>query len=189
MLAEERKKQVVLVDPQGQIIGYEEKLKAHQEGVLHQAFSIFIVNTSDEMLIQQRGLQKYHFAGLWTNACCSHPMPEETIAHAAHRRLQEELGFDTVLKEAFSFIYKVKDEKTNLYEHEYDVVFLGIYEGHMLPDKEEINDLKWVKINDLLHELNISPGAYTEWFKIVMHMLQQKNLLSSAAIRQYMQEK
>lgn len=186
MLAEERKNQVVLLDPQGQVIGYEDKLKAHQEGSLHQAFSILIVNSSDQMLIQQRGLGKYHFAGLWSNACCSHPMPEETIEEAAHRRLKEELGFDTPLKEAFRFLYKVKDVKTDLYEHEYDVVFLGIYQGSILADKEEINALKWVNIGDLLTQIVLSADSYTEWFKIILNMLEQKNLLYSTIISEYL---
>jgi isopentenyl-diphosphate delta-isomerase len=186
MLAEERRNQVVLLDPQGQVIGYEDKLKAHQEGSLHQAFSIVLVNDSDQMLIQQRGLEKYHFAGLWSNACCSHPMPEEAIADAAHRRLKEELGVDTPLKEAFRFMYKVKDVKTALYEHEYDIVFVGIYQGDLFPNKEEIHALKWISIEDLQIQVVRSADLYSEWFKIILQMLEQKNLLSSQTISKYL---
>lgn len=188
MLAEQRRNQVILLDPQGQVMGYEDKLKAHREGSLHQAFSIVLVNSADQMLIQQRGLTKYHFAGLWSNACCSHPMPEETIEEAAHRRLKEELGIDTPLKEAFRFIYKVKDIQTALYEHEYDVVFVGIYQGDLFPDKEEIHALQWVNIGDLLTQIGCRADSYTEWFKIMLNMLEQKNLLSSQAISDYLQK-
>jgi isopentenyl-diphosphate Delta-isomerase len=177
---------VVLVNEQAETIGTEEKLKAHQLGLLHKAFSLFICNAADQMLVQQRGVEKYHFAGLWSNACCSHPIPEESTDAAAHRRLKEELGFDTVLKEAFSFIYKVQDEKSGLYEHELDVVFVGLYEGEITADKEEIEAYKWVNIPDLLADLEKSPATYSPWFKIGLDKLRQQGLLSSSAIRQFL---
>lgn len=174
---------VVLVNENAQTIGIEEKMKAHQEGLLHKAFSIFIVNGSDQMLIQQRALQKYHFAGLWSNACCSHPMPEEAMEQAIHRRLKEELGFDTAMKEAFSFIYKVRDEKSNLYEHELDFVLVGLYEGDVVADEKEINAFRWINISDLLSELELFADTYTPWFKMGVELLQRKGLLSSSAIK------
>lgn len=176
---------VVLVNELAETIGTEEKMKAHQQGLLHKAFSLFIFNHSDQMLVQQRGVEKYHFAGLWSNACCSHPMPEEMIEEAAHRRLKEELGFDTALKEAFSFIYKVQDEKSGLYEHEYDFVFVGLYEGEIEADEKEINAYKWVNIPDLLADLEKSPESYSPWFGIGIKKLHQKGLLSSAAVRDF----
>lgn len=180
---------VVLVNEKAETIGIEEKMKAHQRGLLHKAFSIFIFNNSDQMLIQQRALQKYHFAGLWSNACCSHPMPEETVEQAAHRRLKEELGFDTDLKEAFSFIYKIKDEKSKLYEHEFDVVLVGLYEGDVRADENEIDANKWVNLSDLLSELERSADTFSPWFKIAVDLLKQKGLLSSSAVREYLKEK
>ena len=180
---------VVLVNEKAEVIGTEEKLKAHQEGLLHQAFSIFILNEQDQMLIQQRGLKKYHFAGLWSNACCSHPMPGEPVAQAAHRRLQEELGFDTALEEAFSFIYKTQDNKSRLYEHELDQVLVGTYEGDLFPDKEEIHAFRWVGLYDLVSEMADSPDTFTPWFHTAMDLLKQKGLLSSAAIQEHLKRK
>lgn len=180
---------VVLVNKNGNSIGIEEKIKVHKNCLLHKAFSIFIFNNFNEMLIQQRGFQKYHFAGLWSNACCSHPMPEENIEQAAHRRLKEELGFDTTLKKAFSFIYKAKDVKSDLFEYEYDHLFLGLYEGVVFPDKEEINDYKWVKINKLLTEMKQLPAQYTKWFKVGINLLQKRELLSSSSIDNYIKAK
>jgi isopentenyl-diphosphate delta-isomerase len=177
---------VVLVNEQAETVGREEKLKAHQQGLLHKAFSIFIFNHADQMLVQQRGVEKYHFAGLWSNACCSHPIPEETIEEAAHRRLKEEMGFDTALKEAFSFIYKVQDQKSSLYEHEYDYVFVGLYEGEIRADEKEINAYKWVNIPDLLEDLDRSPDTYSPWFKMGIEKLSQKGLLSAAGIRDFL---
>jgi isopentenyl-diphosphate delta-isomerase len=172
----ENRNYVVLVDPQGQAIGVEEKLKAHEKGLLHKAFSIFVWNSKNEMLLQQRNLNKYHFGGLWSNTCCSHPVPEEDLMQAAHRRLQEEMGFDTSLTEAFSFIYKVTDHKSRLIEHELDSVFLGIYDGEVRPDLQEIEAYRWVTLDALNREMAEKPAQFTEWFKIILVMLKEKQL-------------
>ena len=120
--------QVILVDVNDRQIGIMEKMKAHQQGSLHRAFSVFIFNKKGEMLLQQRALNKYHSGGLWTNACCSHPLPgEETIA-AAKRRLQEELGFEIPVEKVFDFVYKA-DFDNGLTEHEFDHVYVGEFEG------------------------------------------------------------
>src|SRR5258708_894916 len=119
---------VILVNDQDEEIGTEEKMCAHEKGLLHRAFSIFIYNSKGEMLLQRRAKIKYHSGGLWTNACCSHPRKGETIEKAAHRRLKEEFGFDCNLKNAFSFIYQADLDK-GLKEHEFDYVLTGLYDG------------------------------------------------------------
>src|SRR3989344_7340032 len=117
---------IILVDENDNQIGIEEKIKAHLDGKLHRAFSIFVFNNKGELLIQQRALDKYHSAGLWTNTCCSHPKPEEQIIEAGHRRLKEEMEFDCELNEAFSFKYKAVFDN-GLTENEYDHVLIGYY--------------------------------------------------------------
>ena len=89
--------EVILVNDSDEMIGTAEKLKAHQQALLHRALSIFILNDKGEMLLQQRAFNKYHSGGLWTNACCTHPKPNEDILFAAHRRLKEEMGFEHLL--------------------------------------------------------------------------------------------
>jgi isopentenyl-diphosphate Delta-isomerase len=168
---------VVLVDTQGKILGVEEKMKAHQEGMLHKAFSIFIFNSNNEMLLQQRNINKYHFGGLWSNTCCSHPAPEEVLEKAAHRRLQEEMGFDTPLTQAFSFIYRATDQKSKLIEHELDAVFVGIYDGEIRPDLQEIQAYRWISLDTLNQEMANYPELFTEWFKISLDMLKEQQLL------------
>ncbi|MDD2983206.1 MAG: isopentenyl-diphosphate Delta-isomerase [Crocinitomicaceae bacterium] len=158
---------VVLVNEQDEEIGTMPKLEAHQKGLLHRAFSVLIYNSKKEMLIHQRAMGKYHSEGLWTNACCSHPKPEETVVEAAHRRLQEELGFDCELNNEFDFIYKTPLEN-QLFEHEYDHVFSGIYDGHFEPNPEEIMDYRWVSIADLKQEISLKPADFTFWFKLIM---------------------
>ncbi|QHT65642.1 isopentenyl-diphosphate Delta-isomerase [Rhodocytophaga rosea] len=176
-MSPENRNYVVLVDPQGQAIGVEEKLKAHQKGLLHKAFSIFVWNSKNEMLLQQRNLNKYHFGGLWSNTCCSHPSPDEDLAQAAHRRLQEEMGFYTPLTQAFSFIYKAADPKSKLIEHELDTVFVGIYDGEIRPDLQEIEAYRWVTLDALTQEMAENPEQFTEWFKICLAMMEEKQLL------------
>jgi isopentenyl-diphosphate delta-isomerase len=176
-MALQNRNYVVLVDPQGQSIGVEEKLKAHEKGLLHKAFSIFVWNSKNEILLQQRNLNKYHFGGLWSNTCCSHPAPDEDLMEAAHRRLQEEMGFDTPLTQAFSFIYKATDHKSRLTEHELDSVFVGRYDGEIHPDLQEIEAYRWITLDALNREMAEHPEQFTEWFKISLAMLEQQQLL------------
>src|ERR1044072_1062769 len=120
--------EVILVNERDEATGIMEKMEAHQKGVLHRAFSVFIFNNKNEMLLQQRAIKKYHSGGLWTKACCSHPRPGETKSDAALRRLYEELGFTTSIEKIFDFTYKASFEN-GLTENEFDHVFAGIYNG------------------------------------------------------------
>src|SRR4030042_2763439 len=124
---------IILVDENDREIGTEEKLKTHEQGKLHRAFSIFVFNSKGELLLQRRAKGKYHSGGLWTNTCCSHPREGEKLEEAVHRRLKQEMGLDCPLKEAFSFIYKVRFEN-GLFEHELDHVFIGRVDGKPVPD-------------------------------------------------------
>jgi isopentenyl-diphosphate delta-isomerase len=156
---------VILVDENDKEIGTEEKMKAHEEGVLHRAFSVFVFNSKGGMLLQQRARSKYHSGGLWTNTCCSHPRPGETVEHAAHRRLKEEMGFDCNLKEIAHFIYKAQLDH-DLTEHEFDHVFVGRYDEDVNSNQDEVEDVSWVRPDDLKKDIDIHPERYTEWFKI-----------------------
>jgi isopentenyl-diphosphate delta-isomerase len=142
-----------------------EKIEAHRKAVLHRAFSIFIFNSKGEMLLQQRALNKYHSAGLWTNACCSHPAPGEATEDAAHRRLQEELGFYTGLKKIFDFTYQTAFDN-GLIEHEFDHVFTGMYEQRINPNPEEVKDVCYKSLDDIQQSLETHPQKYTSWFHI-----------------------
>lgn len=156
---------VILVDEDDQEIGIAEKLNAHREGKLHRAFSIFVFNSEGKLLLQNRAGAKYHSGGLWSNTCCSHPRPEEHVGKAAHRRLQEEMGFDCDLQEIFSFIYKVK-LNNDLFEHEYDRVFVGKFDGEPSPNPKEVDDWKWICLEELRKDIQENPGSYTYWLRI-----------------------
>ena len=148
-----------------------DKLQAHNEGLLHRAFSVFIFNKKGEMLIHQRAADKYHSGGLWTNACCSHPLPGEDTALAASRRLQEEMGFETSLQKAFSFTYRT-DFDNGLTEHEVDHVFTGIFEGNILPDPQEVSDYAFSSMDNIRQSIKTEPHLYTSWFKIAFPKLE-----------------
>ena len=155
--------EVILVDEKDNEKGKELKSVAHEKGVLHRAFSIFIYNENAEILLQQRALNKYHSPGLWTNACCSHPRPGESVLEAAARRLKEELGFETELEIIGNFIYRHKFEN-GLTEHEYDHVLAGRYDGLIIPDYAEVMSTDFKSIEEINKELAETPGNYTIWF-------------------------
>jgi len=165
--------EVILVDEEDREIGKMEKIRAHQEGRLHRAFSIFIFSPDGRMLIQKRAKEKYHCGGLWANACCSHPRPGETLEEAVHRRLREELGFDTELKEAFHFIYRATFPN-GLTENEFDHVFIGFYSGPVQPNKEEVEEIKWVAPEEILEDMRKNPERYTPWFRIALEKVLEK---------------
>jgi isopentenyl-diphosphate delta-isomerase len=142
-----------------------EKMEVHQKALLHRAFSIFIFNEKGEMLLHKRANKKYHSAGLWTNACCSHPQPGEETLAAAEIRLQEEMGFNTGLKKVFDFIYKASFDN-GLTEYEFDHVFIGSYDGDIVPNPEEVSDYCFKSVEEIKNSIQSHPQKYTEWFKI-----------------------
>ena len=156
---------VILVNLQDYETGFMEKQEVHKKALLHRAFSVFIFNPEDEMLLQQRALKKYHSGGLWTNACCGHPRPGEETPAAAVRRLKEELGFETSLVKAFDFTYKA-DFDNGLSEYEFDHVFVGTYDGRILPDREEVMEYCYKPLEEIAASLQSQPQKYTEWFHI-----------------------
>lgn len=157
--------EVILVNEHDEQIGTMEKMEAHQKALLHRAFSIFIFNQQGQMLLQKRAANKYHSPLLWTNACCSHPMPGESTIAAAHRRLEEELGFDVALTPAFHFIYQTPFDN-GLTEHELDHVFIGNYDGEIIPNTEEVDSIGFFSIPDIEAALIANADQYTSWFKI-----------------------
>ncbi|SFD30370.1 isopentenyl-diphosphate delta-isomerase [Algibacter pectinivorans] len=157
---------VILVNEQDQQIGLMPKMEAHEKAVLHRAFSVFIFNDKNELMLQQRALNKYHSPGLWTNTCCSHQRNGESNIEAGKRRLQEEMGFVVNLKESISFIYKAPFDN-GLTEHEYDHVLLGHYNDEPVLNPDEAASWKWMALEDVKADIAVNPKAYTEWFKVI----------------------
>lgn len=157
---------VILVNSNDEPIGLMPKMEAHEKALLHRAFSVFVINGNNELMLQQRALQKYHSPGLWTNTCCSHQRDGEENIEAGLRRLQEEMGFETPLEYLFNFIYKAPFDN-GLTEHELDHIMLGRYEGEPSINSEEVASWKWMDI-DLIHaDLINNPADYTVWFAII----------------------
>ena len=158
--------QVILVNEYDEQIGLMPKMEAHEKAVLHRAFSVFVFNTKNELMLQQRAAHKYHSPLLWTNTCCSHQRDGESNIEAGTRRLKEEMGFTTDLKETTSFIYKAPFDN-GLTEHELDHIMLGYYENEPIINKQEVEDWKWMPLEDVKHDINVHPEQYTAWFKII----------------------
>ena len=158
--------QVVLVDENDNPIGLMPKMEAHEKAVLHRAFSVFVFNDKGELMLQQRAACKYHSPLLWTNTCCSHQRDGESNIEAGRRRLEEEMGFVTDIKEVFSFIYKAPFDN-GLTEHELDHVLLGHYNGEPNINLKEVASWKWMPLEDVRADIVLHPERYTEWFKVI----------------------
>ena len=157
---------VILVNENDEQIGLMPKMEAHEKAVLHRAFSVFIFNDNFELMLQQRALEKYHSPGLWTNTCCSHQRDGESSIEAGKRRLFEEMGFSTELRETTSFIYKAPFDN-GLTEHEFDHIMVGTYNDPPVLNKEEVADWKWMPLEDVKTDIAANPDIYTAWFKII----------------------
>lgn len=165
--------EVILVNENDAEIGLMPKLEAHQKGILHRAFSVFIFNSKGELLLQQRASDKYHSAGLWSNTCCSHPLPHEATEDAAERRLIEEMGMQVSLRFIFSFVYKAKLEN-DLTEHEFDHVFWGVSDHEPIINTTEVANFRYINVQELVADMQTHPARYTEWLKICFGEVMEK---------------
>jgi isopentenyl-diphosphate delta-isomerase len=163
--------EVVLVNEQDEQVGTMEKLAAHRSPHLHRAFSVFLFDRKNRLLLQQRAHSKYHSGGLWTNTCCSHPYPGETVEAAATRRLREEMGIECSLRKSFHFTYQAEFDN-GLWEHEFDHVFVGCYEGEISPDPDEVAGWCYKSLAEIRADLELSGHQYTAWFKIALPLLE-----------------
>ena len=161
-----KEEQVILVNENDEPIGLMNKMEAHEKAVLHRAFSVFVLNDNNEVMLQQRAHHKYHSPLLWTNTCCSHQRAGETNIEAGKRRLFEEMGFEVELKELFHFIYKAPFDN-GLTEHELDHVMIGYYSGEPVINDDEVESWKWMTIEAIKEDMIVNPEAYTVWFKII----------------------
>jgi isopentenyl-diphosphate delta-isomerase len=168
---------VLLVDEQDHVIGTMEKIEAHRRGILHRAFSILIFNSKGELLLQKRSKNKYHSGGLWSNACCSHPLPHETMPDATRKRLKHEMGIELQPEFAYKFVYKTMLDK-DLLEHEYDHVFTGVFDGSPSVNRDEVEDWKFINIQLLRNDLKQHPEDYTVWFKLIMNHQELKEIVA-----------
>lgn len=159
---------IILVDESDNEIGTMEKMEAHRKGVLHRAFSVLLLNSQGELLLQKRAKNKYHSGGLWTNTCCSHPLPHESIQDAARRRLKQEMGIDLLPTFAFKFIYKTNLDQS-LIEHEFDHVYVGVFDGIPMINKDEVEEWKFMSLDSLRNDIKQFPESYTPWFKMIIN--------------------
>jgi isopentenyl-diphosphate delta-isomerase len=164
---------VILVSENDEQLGLMGKMEAHEKGILHRAFSVFVFNKNGDLLLQQRALDKYHSPGLWTNTCCSHQRDGESNLKAGQRRLQEEMGFCCELKEMFSFVYKAPFDN-GLTEHELDHVMIGYHDEDPIINPDEVGSFKWMPLEEVKHDMDSNPEIYTAWFKIIFNEYYQR---------------
>jgi isopentenyl-diphosphate delta-isomerase len=157
---------VILVNEKDEQIGLMPKMEAHEKALLHRAFSVFILNSKNEIMLQQRAAQKYHSPLLWTNTTCSHQREGETNLEAGNRRLMEEMGIRAELRELFSFIYKAPFDN-GLTEHEFDHVMIGYYNNEPNINKEEAASWTRMGIEAVKEDMKTNSDIYTAWFKII----------------------
>jgi isopentenyl-diphosphate delta-isomerase len=162
--------QLILVNEHDAEIGVGEKLHTHLIGALHRAFSVYVFNSAGLLLLQRRSSTKYHSQGLWSNTCCGHPRLGESIRAASRRRLSEEMGFECEVREVFKFIYHAKLDN-DLYEHEYDHVVVGSFDGSPVPNPDEVGDWRWADPMAIRFDMERRPERYTYWFRISLDRL------------------
>jgi isopentenyl-diphosphate Delta-isomerase len=159
---------VILVDEHDNVVGTMEKLEAHRRGVLHRAFSILLFNTKGQVLLQKRSKNKYHSGGLWTNTCCSHPLPGETLEHATRRKLKQEMGIDLPTEFAYKFMYRAQLDH-GLTEYEYDHVYIGQFNDTPRVNADEVEDWKYADLAFLRQDVQQHPERYTYWFRLILN--------------------
>jgi isopentenyl-diphosphate Delta-isomerase len=169
---------VILVDERDRELGAAEKMRAHAEGLLHRAFSIFVFDRGGRLLLQQRARAKYHSGGLWSNTCCGHPRPGETVLEAARRRLSEEMGFGCELRKGFEFLYRAGLDR-GLTEHEYDHVLVGGFDGEPRPDPAEVAAWRWAGMDELLDDVRARPESYSYWLRVALERREWARLLAA----------
>jgi isopentenyl-diphosphate delta-isomerase len=159
---------VILVDAYDTVLGFAPKLDAHERGQLHRAVSVVLFDVRGRLLLQRRAPGKYHSGGLWSNTCCGHPRPGETVMAAAHRRLSEELGIGGLgLERVSQFVYRA-EVGGGLVEHELDHVLIGQWNGEVRPDPSEVSATRWVEPPILFAELRDLAGGFTAWMRTVV---------------------
>lgn len=176
---ENNKEILILVDEMDREVGHMEKYETHRRGLLHRAFSVFVFNDNNELMLHQRAEEKYHSGGLWTNTCCSHPRVDEPIQKAAQRRLMEEMGFVCPLDFQFSFMYR-SELDNNMIEHEFDHVFFGRYDKDPIPNPQEVQNWCFKSLDDISLDLKEKPENYTSWFKVVFENIYERAKLQKA---------
>lgn len=173
----QRREEVILVDADDREIGTEEKLRAHERGLLHRAFSVFVFDDHGRVLLQRRAVGKYHSGGLWSNTCCGHPRPGETVVGAAARRLGEEMGIACDLQPRATFTYRA-DLAGGLVEHEVDHLLTGTFTGPPMPDPGEVEAWGWMPLDRLLADCAREPARYSAWLPMALAELAAVGLAS-----------
>lgn len=169
---------VVLVDEENNVLGTAPKATVHTDNTpLHRAFSIFLFNDDNELLLQQRALVKKTWPGIWSNSCCGHPQLGEETAAATIRRLHEELGIDIPADRLWCALpaFRYRAELNGIVEHEVCPVFVARFSGKPQINPDEVEATRWVFWEDFLANITSHPGTYSEWCETEARLLSENN--------------
>ena len=174
--------QLILVNAHNRAVGRGEKYHVHVQGLLHRAFSVFLVDRAGRILLQQRAHAKYHSGGLWANSCCGHPRPGEPTRRAAERRLGEELGCAARLRYGFRAHYFAKFA-SGLAENEIVYVFFGAAPESIDLNPDEVAAVEWKTFVELKQDAERHPERYVYWLNhyLTQHENEIKAGLAAAA--------
>jgi isopentenyl-diphosphate delta-isomerase len=156
--------EIIVINESDRVIGYRSKREVHELGLLHRAFSVFIINEARRVLLQRRARRKYHSGGKWANSCCGHPFPREKIDVAARRRVREELGIDIPLRRAFTSRYRAVLDN-GLVENELVVVYFGFQTGELQPNSDEVEETRYVHFEELVELVRRGSDQYAVWLQ------------------------
>lgn len=178
---------VQLVDEEGRTIGSMEKVEAHRNGgTLHRAISVLLFDADGKMLIQRRSAEKYHFAGLWANAACSHPAADEAPSEAGARAVAQELGLEVAVQEFGRLTYRATDTATGLTEYEFDHLLVGTFSGDPNPDPREVVETRRVSLDELSEWISSEPAQFAPWFLEIVTLIQAPGAANPAEVERFL---
>lgn len=179
--------EVILVDFNNTILGFEDKYNAHIYGFLHRAVSVFIVNKKKELMLQKRSCFKYHSPNLWSNTSCSHPRRYESVLESAVRCLHQEMGISNCfLYNIFNFIYKSPVLDNGMIEYEFDYIYIGFCDEIPKLNYDEASKWKFLDFSLLRQDIIAYPDNYTFWFQLIINKFFKKlNFCCNFFIKNY----
>jgi isopentenyl-diphosphate delta-isomerase len=136
---------VVLVDERGAPVGTAAKAAVHHHDTpLHLGFSCYLFDAGGRFLLTRRAAGKATFPGLWTNSCCGHPGPGESLVDAAARRARFELGLEPTGLRVVLPDFRYRAEQGGVAENEFCPVLVGRVDGEPAANPDEVMDHRWV---------------------------------------------
>lgn len=168
---------VVLLAEDGTPRGHAPRTGVHSSTTpLHLAFSTYLFNDKGDVLLTRRALTKRTWPGVWTNSCCGHPRPGESLENAARRRIREELRLHVgpLFPLLPDFRYRAVDA-SGIVENEICPVFAAFVPGdNPHPDPDEVAEWAWVPWQSLTSAITATPHVYSPWSALQVPLIERR---------------